>query len=154
MPQMYDDHGIRFQFPDEWELNEDLNDNELSISINSPGTSFWSLTVDFENRSPEMLVKSAIDAFRQAYQDVDSYTVESKICGRPTVARDLDFLWLELTNSAFLRAFRTERFSALVLYQETDHELEESLPILELITHSLECDEDDFGLFRVSSAEE
>jgi hypothetical protein len=58
----------------------------------------------------------------------------------------VEFVCLELVNSAFLRAFRLGESSALVLYQGTDHELEDTRPILEEISASLqwEADEDLF----------
>jgi len=42
-----------------------------------------------------------------------------------------------LINTAALRAFETPGFTAVVLYQGTDHELRETRSVLEAITRSL-----------------
>lgn len=140
--QVYQKFGIRFLFPGDWEIAEQQDDDEVSITVSSPGTSFWSVTLDFAGHPPEQLIESACTAFREEYDDLDIYQADATLCGRETIARDIDFVCLELTNSAFLRAFRTARFTVLVLYQETDHLLDEMRPVLEDISRSLNCDED------------
>jgi hypothetical protein len=55
------------------------------------------------------------------------------------VARDIDFVCLELLNSASIRAFRAREFTVLVLFQFTEGERDETGPILERITRSLWC---------------
>ena len=62
MNQLYHSNGVQFRYPDDWELNEEQSiENEVSITVFSPGTSFWSLTLFLEGELPEDLVKSAIE---------------------------------------------------------------------------------------------
>lgn len=145
--ETYHSHGVRFRYPADWELIEQSQDNELSITVASPETSFWSLTLLSDGPSPERIMDSAVVAFEDEYEELDIYNSEASICDRRSVARDVEFVCLELVNSAFLRAFRLGERSALVLYQGTDHELEETLEILEGISSSLHCEEDE-SLFR------
>ena len=92
-------------------------------------------------------METALDAFREEYAELDIYPVVETICHRESIARDLEFVSLELINSAFLRAFRTDHFTALILYQGTDKELELTREQLEKISLSLQCEGDklDFG---------
>lgn len=45
--------------------------------------------------------------------------------------------------SAFLRSFQTEQFTALVFYQGTDLELEQTCQTLDAITDTLQCESSD-----------
>ena len=86
------------------------------------------------------MLETALDAFRDEYGDIDVYPAETTLGRVGNLARDVDFVCLELINGAFLRVFRTGRFTALVLYQGTDHELEDTRDVLEGISNTLECD--------------
>lgn len=142
MDELYRSHGVKFRFPGDWALNEQrTGSEEVTVTVSSPETSFWSLSLYFDRPDPEALIETAVDAFRDEYDELDDYPVECRVCRRPATGRDLEFVCLELINSAFLRAFRTPRFSALVLYQGTDHELADTREILEGITASLQYTE-------------
>jgi hypothetical protein len=143
----YDSNGVRFRFPEHWELHEDRSDDQLSITVSSPETSFWTLSLFFNPLQEDELMETALDAFRKEYQELDIYPVTETICDRESVARDLEFVCLELINSAFLRTFQTDHFTALILYQGTDIELEMTRKQLENISLSLQCegDELEFG---------
>ena len=143
----YEAHGIRFQFPKNWKINEERSNNQLSITVSSPDgpdTLFWTLSLFYEIPSENELIETALEAFREEYDEIDIYPVAKTVCDRESVGRDLEFLCLELINSACLRAFRTNHFSALILYQGTDHELKTAKEQLEKISLSLVCLEDEF----------
>jgi len=136
-------HGVRFQFPETWEINEDEAEHEFTVTVSSPETSFWALTLVFDYPSPQRLIDLAVQAFRDEYDEVDVYAADETVCNRAATSRNIEFVCLELLNSAFLRAFRTGRFTALVLYQGTDHELAATRDVLESILRSLDVEEGD-----------
>ncbi len=143
MPQVYDDHGFRIRYPDNWELTEQPEDGRFSLTVSSPETSFWSIMLLEDGPSAEDVLASAVETFRDEYDEVDTYTDEAAgeiavIGGLPAMSQDVEFVCLELINSAFLRAIELGHTTALVMYQGTDHELEETRPVLEAITASLE----------------
>jgi hypothetical protein len=144
---IYDSNGVRFRFPEHWELHEERSENQLSITVSSPDTSFWTLSLFFKPLQEDELMETALDAFREEYQELDIYPVVETICHRESIARDLEFVCIELINSAFLRVFQTSHFTALILYQGTDQELEMTREQLENISLSLRCEggESDFG---------
>lgn len=143
MPETYHSHGIRFNYPDLWELSEQRGDNETTITVESPDTSFWSLSIFYGGTSPDEVLETAVSALQAAYEEVDVYSSNARIGEHEGAARDVEFVCYELINSAFLRAFETDDFTALVYYQGTDHELVESRPILEAITASLRYEPED-----------
>lgn len=137
----YAEHGVRFVYPQNWELTEQRDGVEISISLSSPQTSFWILTLFLDRPDPRRVIEAALDAFRQEYTELDVYSVKARLCGKSTVARDIEFVCLELLNSAWLRALRTRDFTLLILYQAHDAELDINGPILKRITKSLALEE-------------
>ncbi|HUG90666.1 MAG TPA: hypothetical protein VML55_07530 [Planctomycetaceae bacterium] len=141
MDATYHQHGFEFRYPGFWELSEHSGqDGEWTITVSSPGTSFWSLSLYSDRPRPEALIDSAVSAFREEYPDLDVYPLQARLCDRPAVARDLEFLCFDLVNGASVRAVQIGPVTAFVLYQGTDDELESTRPILEAITASLSYD--------------
>ncbi len=139
MDAVYNSHGVRFRYPGEWELSEQDEGEQISITVSSPQphAAFWTVSLFPRGPDPDDLVAAAVDAFREEYNELDDYPSKVRLCKRPTVARDVDFVCLELLNSAGIRAFRAPRFTVLVLFQFTEAERSEAEPILEQITRSL-----------------
>ena len=143
MQGIYDSNGVQFRFPQHWELHEERFDDQLTITVSISETSFWTLSLFSSALQENELMETALDAFREEYEELDIYPVVETICHRESIARDLEFVCLELINSAFLRAFRTNNFTALILYQGTDQELEMTREPLEKISFSLQCEGDE-----------
>lgn len=137
MQQEYSRHGIRFHYPGEWEVSEQRDGQQVSITVASPHTSFWTVTLCADRPDPNDIVAAVLDAFEQEYDELDVYPTKARICRRAAVARDIDFVCLELLNVARVRAVRASRFTVMVLYQGTDSEFGEMEPLLEKITRSL-----------------
>ena len=53
MNRVYESHGVRFEYPKDWILHEQAGHDEVSITVNSPETSFWSLTLLFHRPEPD-----------------------------------------------------------------------------------------------------
>ena len=137
MDETYQSHGVRFDYPHDWEVAEQAAQNELTITVQSPETSFWMLTLFFARPEPERISEAALDAFREEYDDLDIYQTQEQICDEDSIAWDIEFRCLEVYNSAWVRAFQTDHYSALVLSQGNDLELQETQETLRAITQSL-----------------
>lgn len=138
MSQTYAQHHIAFEYPDEWELAEEASPDEIQISVTSPYTTFWSLNLMRHRPSPSEVMRAVLAAFREEYAELDIYrTKPIAICRRKTLSRNIEFICLEVVNSAWARVFRTPEFTALLLYQSTDHDLRATGADLRAITRSL-----------------
>jgi hypothetical protein len=140
MNRVYESHGVRFEYPEDWILHEQTGQDEVSITVNSPETSFWSLTLLAHRPEPDRVIETALDALRAEYSEVDVYPATGRLGESRTVARDVDFVCHDLISTSFLRATRTPRFTLLVIYQGTDFELDETQTRLEEICRSLSWD--------------
>ena len=139
MDETYTSHGVTFQYPSDWELSETDEGGQITVSVSSPRTAFWTMSLFLDCPEPDDVVEAVLDAFREEYAEMDDYASRSRLCEGPTVARDIDFVCLELLNSARVRACRAGAFTVMVLYQWTEAEKDEILPILEKITGSVKC---------------
>ena len=84
-------------------------------------------------------LRTVLRAFEEEYPELDAYPVEQEIAGRRAVGRDLEFVCLELTNTAGVRVFRTRDFTGVILFQATDSEFETCEPAFRMMTGSLTC---------------
>lgn len=142
----FNEYGISFEYPDEWELSKEVDETngEIQISVNGADSSFWLISLYFTDISAEKLLKQSVQVFRDEYPELDIYDVNSTLAGKECQGRDIEFVCSELINSAYLRVFKTELFTAFVLYQGTDQDLKSTLKDLEAISTSLECFDSDF----------
>lgn len=130
MREVYDQHGITFQYPGDWEISEQEQGDECLVTVSGPGTSFWSVGLFRDRPHPDLVLETALAAFQDEYPDLDSYQSDDEILNQPTSGIDLEFFCLELVNTARMRAFLAKNFTILVLYQADDTELETSQPLL------------------------
>lgn len=138
MEGQYDRHGMKFAYPTNWQLDETESEDEITVSVTNGDTSFWSITLLLDGLSPTEVLDTALNAFREEYGEVDEYPADDELCDHPTRCVDIEFVCLELINSACLRAFRTDRHTVFVLFQATDEEMEETRQVMQAISASLE----------------
>ena len=138
MPAVFDRLGIRFQYPDNWTLDDsEASEESPSITVYSPDGAFWSLVVHPGTVSIEDAASAALVAMQNEYEQLDSEEVEDYVVGHPLVGYDLNFYCLDLTNTALIRSFADETNTYLILCEAEDREYAEVEPIFKAITHSL-----------------
>jgi hypothetical protein len=140
MPKTYRTAGLRFVYPTDWEVREEQTEEGLSITISSDGSAFCSVMLLPDRPSAESVIEAAMTAYRESYDDFDVYPVTGRIAGLESVGRDVDFFCMELVNSAWLRAFRTGRFTVLVLAQSGPDEQRAAKRAFETVCESLDCE--------------
>jgi hypothetical protein len=139
MDANYREFGVQFSYPDHWELSESETDALFTITVSSPTSAFWSLTLMFSHPDPADVLDAVENEFRNEYEELDVYPAEDTVSLQPAEGRDIEFICLELLNTAWIRAFRAPHFTGLVLSQFTDLEADESGDVLRGITATLVC---------------
>lgn len=139
----YTGHGVVFQYPTDWALTEDETDGEVTVSLQTPGAAFWSLTVFADRPSAEDVLGAVLTAYRDEYPELDIYAISTSICRLPAEACDLDFVCLDLVSSAALRSFESLTRTFLIVYQGQDRELERFRTEFERIIASLSLDSEE-----------
>ena len=138
MQTMYHTDGLQFAYPSDWELAEEQTANGLSITVSSTGTAFCQFVLMPDRPAVATVLKSAVAAFDETYEDVDSEAVECTLAGRPARGFDVDFYCLELLNVAWLWAFRTGQYTVFILFQAGFDE-PAAREIFDAICASLDC---------------
>lgn len=136
--QTFNAHGVRFAYPDDWVLSHEHEGSSLIINLETPGTAFWSLTLLADSPPIEEVLDAAIMAFEDEYQDVDVYRRDTSLAEVPTAACDLDFVCLDLVNSASICSMDLGDYTALVMYQAEGREFEDLKADFEAVMSSLE----------------
>jgi hypothetical protein len=142
LTEVYTGQGVQFRFPRHWSVLEESSEDQTTITVQSPGTTYWTLSLFDGRPDPDRIVSSVMSAYRDSYPDLDVYESDVQVLGVPAIARELDFLCLDLVSTASLLVFQTLNHTVLVTFQGEDRELESTRPILESITQSLLCDID------------
>jgi hypothetical protein len=142
MPAVYDSLGVRFLYPENWTL-EDGSDDETApdakhnaVSIYSPGGAFWSLSIYPPNQGATDLAAEVMRALRGEYNDMDVSTVTEAVEGQDLIGYDMNFIFLDMTSTAIVRAFQTPRATYVLYYQSEDRELEQIRPVFDAISAS------------------
>jgi hypothetical protein len=125
MPAEFNKLGISFLYPDNWILDEeDALAGRKSVTVYSPGGAFWSISVHPRSADPARLAKAAAEAMQEEYEDSEAAPSQETVAGRELLGYDLSFYCLDLTNTASIRSFRTNRATYTVYSQAEDREFE------------------------------
>lgn len=137
---MYSGNGVRFLYPEGWTIQEESNDEQTTITVQSPATAYWTVSLFEGHHDPEQIAESVLQAYGEMYQDLEVQEPDVLVQGIPVVARELDFVCMDLLSSALMIIFHTERQTVLVIYQAEDREMEQVRTQLEEMTQSLSYD--------------
>ncbi|MCS7015565.1 MAG: hypothetical protein RMJ19_14285 [Gemmatales bacterium] len=142
MPRTFEGHGIRFQYPDNWELEEMEMDPGWMVSVQSPDTAFMLLSMHPPELTVDEVLETTLAALREDYYDLEHKPIRQRICQRPAKGYNVHFVSLDFTNTCWIRSFRTRRATVLIMCQSNDLELEQSEPVLRAILTSLQLTDD------------
>jgi hypothetical protein len=145
MSGTFEDHGIRFQYPDDWAVEVTDEQSVTTVALHSPGgLAFALVTVDDSRPAPDDVADQALQAMREEYPDLDSMEVEETIGTHCAVGHDVEFISLDVTNTCAIRCFRTDRRTVLLFGQWSDLEGEQTEAVLAAVRGSVEeTDSDD-----------
>lgn len=123
MPKKFERLGISFQYPDNWTLDDqDAVAGRGSVTVYSPTGAFWTVSVHPRSADPLRLAKAAVDAMREEYEEIEAEEIRENVAAHEIVGYDLNFFYLDLTNTACIRSVRTKRNTCTVFYQAEDSE--------------------------------
>lgn len=137
MPATYQGHGLRFLYPENWQLDEEESEGAWSVHVQSPSTGFVQVIGHASRPTVEEVLTSTLAALREDYPELEEEAAGERIAGHRAQGRDVRFVSLDLTATCWLRCFRTPQATLLVLCQVHDLESAEYEPIFRAMRHSL-----------------
>jgi len=136
---VFDDHGIRFEYPPDWEIEAGDDSPRHSVTIQSPaGPAFAFVSVDTSRPEPSELADEALTALREEYPQLEASPASETIDGHPGLGHDVEFFSLDMTNTCVIRCARTPLRTIFVLTQWSDFEENDPESVLAAIRKSIE----------------
>ena len=138
MPESYQHRGIRFLYPENWELEEgDTIDGMPTVTVYAPGGAFWSVTLESGKLSLQELTVAALESLRSEYAESEAEPAEEVIAGRRLSGFDVSFYYVDLINTATIRGFTTPAGHYLILAQAEDRDYRQLEVVFLALTTSL-----------------
>ena len=137
---IFDDYGIRFEYPLDWELDiGDDGEGRTTIGVqSSDGLAFAFIRVQRRptrtGRASRRSARSDAHRIPDARFDPRAQTID----GHESVGYDVDFFSLNVPNSCMIRSFRTPRRTVLVFAQWSELLAEDAGDVFRIVCRSLE----------------
>lgn len=137
MPSVFQQSGLRFEYPDNWALEDAAEEEVEQVVVSSPHTAFWHLTKYPADAELEPLFDEALAALRTEYPDMETEPANDELESRPLLGFDVNFICLDLTNTCWLRGFQTDNATFLLMCQAEDREFAQVAPVFQAMLASL-----------------
>lgn len=138
MPSVFQQNGLRFEYPENWTLDEASEDQVEQVVVSSPNTAFWHLSKYPLDSELEPLFDEALAALRTEYQGMETEPVfDLQVEDRQLTGFDVRFICLDLTITCWFRGFQTDDATYLLLCQAEDREFEQVSPVFLAMLASL-----------------
>lgn len=139
MRGQFDEYGIRFRYPRDWELEVESDEFRTSVTLSAPdGLAFALVRLDEGCPDPEELAEEALDAIRAEYPELEASLATETIDGHEAVGYDGEFFSLDMVNGCAIRCFRTARRTVLVFGQWSEVEEDEPSELIRAIGRTIE----------------
>jgi hypothetical protein len=127
MPAVFNKLGIKFSYPENWEVDEaEALEGGRSVTLYSPaGGAFWTVSVHPRKTDPWRLAKAAAKALKEEYDSLETEPVSENVAGVELVGYDFNFYCLDLTSTAAVRVVPPKRATYAIFYQAEDREFQE-----------------------------
>lgn len=141
MPNVFDNDVIRFQYPENWQVDRQETDEGWTISVQSPGTAFMLISCYVERPEVQEVLDASLSAMKQDYPELESEQTTNRVAGHSTKGYELTFLSLDTLNTCQINSFRSRTHTFLLLSQSSSFDTSMTLAVLEAIQTSMELRE-------------
>jgi len=138
MPAEYRANDISFVYPENWHLEvNEMGGGNVTVHLTSPGGAFWMVTISDSKMTPEKLAQKALDAILSDYDNVEHTSVERVIGKYKLIGYEMNFIYLDLLNTALILSFTAKKKTFAVYWQSDDEQLDTYADVFEAITFTL-----------------
>lgn len=136
--QTFERDGVRFQYPDNWELQaEQTDDGGWTAMVQSPDTAFLLVSLRPEAGDPAELADQTLEALKAEYPELDAENAMDTVAGVRAIGHDVDFLTLDTAISCRTRCLDTPVGPLLVMAQVSEYDMPVNDPVLRAMCASL-----------------
>jgi hypothetical protein len=130
--------GLHFQYPENWTLtDEGLADWPRTVSVQSPGSAFWTV-FQYEEGSPAALLEQALAEMNSQYENLESSAIDEEFDELEFSGFEMYFYCFDFLVCARALCGRAPDGKVyLVLWQAEDRDFAQMEAVFRAITTSL-----------------
>lgn len=138
MPLEYKNFGIQLLYPEGWTVTEEETENwPRTVTLQSPNTTFWTLTAYPAEYNILELIDFAIESTREEFPDLEVLEAHEVLNDMQLKGVDICFFYLDLLVEAKVRAIQTPSMALIWHYQGESREFEAMEPVFAAIATTL-----------------
>lgn len=137
MPVEFDELGLRFVYPDNWELERDGEAGwPRTISVHGPSGAFWSVT-QHKGPADEDLMHHIVQTLFDEYEDVESQPITRQVGRWKLEGCELAFYCLDFLVTAQVVACQDSDRQLVILSQAENRDFDQLSAVFDAMTLSL-----------------
>jgi hypothetical protein len=138
MTAKYDKLGLKFLYPENWKLIDDVSGSPQVITLETPdGSSTWSVHLYPCETDVDLILKEAIDSLQQTYEDIEISPCESSFGATPSSGVEALFYCLDFLIRAELQIVKTDEKWLMFWTQAEDRDYDNKKLVFKAIAISL-----------------
>ena len=140
MPNVFDQAGIRFIYPDNWKISETQLDTEhcKSISLENESSTQWSVFIFDRSENLQQRVEETIRAMHMEYEDHEESEPYRQMAGEfELIGRRMYFNFMDFILCSTATAIENDGFSYLFVAEAEDREFDDNEAVFGAIAFSL-----------------
>ncbi len=130
---------IRFHYPENWKITDEaVVDWPRTVSVQSPGSGFWTLVQYELGAEPVSLLEETLQEMRTEYENLESSAISEQFDDTEVMGYEMFFYCLDFLVCARVLAVRADDGKVfLILWQAEDRDYSHVEPVFRAITTSL-----------------
>lgn len=137
MPGVFEKFGVKFLYPENWTItDEEAEDWPKAVTLQSPGSGFWTLYIYEGSVNLRSLVHEVADALRQEYDSLETEEVLQPSDGSD-YGIDGNFYYLDLIVTVQIRGVLVPGKAFVWITQAESREFDENEAVFRAVATSL-----------------
>ncbi len=138
MPKQYDDHGVQFIYPDNWQLEVTASPELIAdINLQSEGSCIWSVKILSSEYDLVDAMNQIVNGLTDGVEEVETNPIETELVGWDLRGVELNFFYLDFLVSARIVVARQQKKYLIFLAQGETQEFDKTSQVFAAITTSL-----------------
>jgi hypothetical protein len=139
MVATFDRAGLRFSYPENWTITDEaVVDWPRTVSVQSPGSGFWTVVQYETGVEPATLLEEALQEMRTQYENLESTAISEQFDDTEVLGYEMYFYCFDFLVCARALAMRADNGMVyLILWQAEDRDYSNVETVFRAITTSL-----------------
>lgn len=142
MSKLFAGDGLSFSYPDDWRLEREETENGWTVTVQSPGAAFATISLDRDLPDPRDMVQAALEALKADYPTLEADAALETVAGEMAVGHDIEFFSLDMVNTCKTRSFHGLAGTVFVMCQASGIDDEDYEPALSGLVASMRSEEE------------